>query len=252
MITNMSLFALKGLPEIREQDDIARIILESLESKQDLQNDDIVVIAQKIVSKAEGRFFHLSEIEPSKRANEIALECDKDPRLVELILSEAEDVVRCVPGVLITRHRLGFVVANSAIDQSNVPGTDDIALLLPVNPDASAKGIHAAIKKISGKDVGVIISDSFGRPWRNGTCGFAIGCAGLESLMDRRGELDREGRELKATIIGHADELAAAASILMGQRDEGQPVVIIRGADRGDLERPAGDLIRPLENDLFR
>ena len=212
---------------------------------------DVAVIAQKIVSKAEGRKIALCDVMPSPRARQVAEECGKDPRIVELILSESTEVVRCKPGLLITRHRLGYVVANAAIDQSNVADGDAHALLLPCDPDASAMHLSKAISAIVGGEIGVIINDSFGRPFRSGTCGVAIGCAGVESLIDQRGQPDRHGRILQATLIAHADEIAAAASIVMGQAGEGLPAVIVRGLPRTP-SRPAADLVRPAEQDLFR
>lgn len=212
---------------------------------------DVVVVAQKIVSKTEGRCVRLADVAPSGRAIALATEVEKDPRLVELILRESAAIVRSRPGVLIVRHRLGFIVANAAIDQSNLPGDEDQALLLPADPDASAERLRGALAGRVGGDVAVIVNDSFGRPFREGTCGVAIGAAGLESLVDRRGEPDREGRIMAATVIAHADELAAAASIVMGQAEEGTPVAIIRGAARGRTYRPASDLLRDPERDLF-
>lgn len=249
---DVALFGLHDMPEVSSGDDIAGLILAACRDGGELRDGDILVVAQKIVSKAEGRFASLSDIEPSVRARELAHLCQKDPKLVELVLQESSEIVRCVPGVLIARHRLGFVVANAAIDQSNLSGSEDGALLLPIDPDGSARRLRVELKRRTGVEVGVIISDSFGRPWRNGTCGVAIGSAGVESLKDMRGRMDRVGRTLVSTLIGHADEIAAAASIVMGQVDEGVPAVIVRGANSGDVERPARDLVRPINEDLFR
>ena len=242
-----------GLPEIIEGEDLAALIAAAaLGAGMPIQPGDIVVIAQKVVSKAEGRRVALAEVGPSARAEQLAAECGKDPRLVELVLRESSEIVRCAPGVLIARHRLGFVVANAAIDQSNLPGRGDHALMLPANPDASAERLAMQFSAAAGGAVATIVNDSFGRPFREGTCGVAIGCAGLESIIDLRGGLDREGRILQASVVAHADEVAAAASIAMGQADESLPAVIVRGVSLGRTPRPASALIRPVEHDLFR
>ena len=213
---------------------------------------DVAVLAQKIVSKAQGRRVALESVAPSARAYELASACGKDPRLVELVLGEATDVVRCVPGVLIVRHRLGFIVANAAIDQSNVEGGDAHALLLPVDPDGSAAALSDAFSAAAGGPVGVVINDSFGRPWRRGTCGVAIGCARVEALADLRGRPDRFGRTLRSTEVAVADEIAAAASLVMGQSDEGLPVVIVRGLAPFSHALPASVLLRQETENLFR
>lgn len=250
--TCFSVFTLGGLPEVAAGDDLAALILTAAAQTQSpLMPGDVVVIAQKIVSKAEGRQKLLSDVTPSPRAIELAAECSKDARLVELILGESQAVVRCCPGVLITRHRLGHVVANAAIDQSNVPGGDDAALLLPLDPDASAFSLRARLVASAGGHIGVIINDSFGRPFRQGTCGIAIGCSGVPTLVDRRGQPDRQGRILQATVIGWADEVAAAASLVMGQGAEGLPVAIVRGLAIPPDHGLASDIVRPAELDLF-
>jgi coenzyme F420-0:L-glutamate ligase/coenzyme F420-1:gamma-L-glutamate ligase len=218
------------------------------------ESDDVVVIAQKIVSKAEGRAVRLATVEPSPRARELARIADKDPRLVELMLSESREVLRAKTGVLILEHRLGFVMANAGIDQSNVPGgeDDELALLLPSDPDASAQRIRQGLRDACGIDVGVVINDSFGRAWRNGVTGVAIGVAGVPALIDLRGETDREGRVLRVTQIAAADELAAAASLVMGQADEGCPAVLARGFPYARRDSSASELVRPRAEDLFR
>jgi coenzyme F420-0:L-glutamate ligase / coenzyme F420-1:gamma-L-glutamate ligase len=249
---DLGIFALRGLPEVFAGANLADLICAAAADRTPLRGRDIVVLAQKIVSKAEGRLVLLADLRASPQAVELAQKCNKDPRLVELVLRESSEIVRCVPDILIARHRLGFVVANAAIDHSNVPGNGEQVLLLPVDPDGSAARLREDIRQRTGADIAVIISDSFGRPWRNGTCGVAIGCAGIEAFMDRRGGTDRNGRTLTATVIGHADEIAAAASIVMGQADEGVPAVIVRGADLGKSERMGCDLVRPLDEDLFR
>ncbi|MCW1400869.1 coenzyme F420-0:L-glutamate ligase [Novosphingobium sp. MW5] len=244
----VSIIPVTGLPEVRAGDDLAALILEAGAG---IEPGDVAVVAQKVVSKAEGRRFALADITPSAEAERLAGECAKDPRLVELVLRESSEIVRCKPGVLIARHRLGFVVANAAIDQSNVPGADH-ALLLPVDPDASAQRLAARFSAVAGGPVAVVINDSFGRPFREGTCGVAIGCAGLESLVDLRGGLDREGRVLQASVVAHADEIAAAGSLVMGQAAESVPVAILRGLSLGSQAKPASALVRPREFDLFR
>jgi coenzyme F420-0:L-glutamate ligase / coenzyme F420-1:gamma-L-glutamate ligase len=242
---------LPDVPLIEPGDDLAEIILASTEKADwELQNGDVLVIAQKIVSKAENRTVDLATVIPSPRAIELATEVQKDARLVELILSESETVLRRGPGVLIVEHKLGFVMANAGIDRSNVNGKDH-ALLLPVDPDRSATAIRRAIAARVGIDVGVLIIDSFGRAWRNGTIGTAIGASGVPTLLDLRGRPDLFGRPLETTEVGWADELAAAASLMMGQASEGRPVILVRGlVETG--EGSAGDLLRPKQKDLFR
>jgi coenzyme F420-0:L-glutamate ligase/coenzyme F420-1:gamma-L-glutamate ligase len=212
----------------------------------------VVVVAQKVVSKAEGRAVDLADVVPSARAIALAAEVGKDPRIVEVVLSESTKVVRSRPNLMIMQHRLGFVMANAGVDQSNVAAPDGRhrALLLPVDPDGSAAAIRAALGRQA--NVGVIISDSFGRPWRRGTAGVAIGSAGLPSIIDLRGQPDLFGRTLEVSIIGFADEIAAAASLLQGQAAEGQPVVVVRGLTWNAPDMPVADVIRPAEEDLFQ
>jgi coenzyme F420-0:L-glutamate ligase/coenzyme F420-1:gamma-L-glutamate ligase len=196
-----------------------------------LRDDDVLVVAQRIVSKAESRLVRLADVQPIDRARELAQRSEKDPRVVELILRESSAVLRCRPGAIIVAHRLGLVLANAGIDASNVeaPPEEEAVLLLPADPDASAERIRAGLQRIYSVDVGVIINDSFGRAWRLGTVGTAIGVAGCPGLLDLRGTPDRNGRALRITEVGIADEMAAAASILRGQAAEGRPVVHIRG-----------------------
>jgi coenzyme F420-0:L-glutamate ligase/coenzyme F420-1:gamma-L-glutamate ligase len=242
---------LHDIPLIEPGDDLADIILASIKKADwELQDGDVLVMAQKIVSKAENRIVDLTTVIPSPRAIELATEVQKDARLVELILSESEAVVRRGPGVLIVEHKLGFVMANAGIDRSNVNG-EDHALLLPVDPDRSATVIRHAIAARAKIDVGVLIIDSFGRAWRNGTIGTAIGASGVPTLLDLRGRPDLFGRPLETTEVGWADELAAAASLMMGQASEGRPVILVRGlVETG--EGSAADLLRPKQKDLFR
>ena len=217
---------------------------------------DVLVVTQKIVSKAEGRWVALATIDPSARARQIATTIGKDPRLVELVLRESSVVVRASPGVLITRHKLGLVMANAGIDASNLgPGgeaDDDRVLLLPEDPDRSAAEIATTIKLRLGMDLAVVISDSFGRPWRHGVVNVAIGCAGLPALVDRRGELDRDGRPMQMTQVALADLIASAAGLAMGEADEGVPAALVSGYRLPAGSRPAAHLIRPEAEDLFR
>ena len=204
-----------GLPRIKPDDDLAALIAAAMGTEGGLKDHDVVVLAQKIVSKSEGRLFRLSDVTPSERAIEYGQKVDKDPRLVELILRESKEVVRAITGVLIVEHRLGFVMANAGIDASNVDDPEQV-LLLPVDPDRSAQRLRQDFKAVAGVDVGVIINDSWGRAWRMGTTGAAIGAAGLPGLIDMRGQPDLNGRILRVTEIGHADEIAAAASLSDG------------------------------------
>ena len=251
----LSFTAVPGVPEIQAGQRLVEVLATSLDGgKHKLADNDVVVFCQKIVSKSEGRLVALAEVEPSGRANELAAICQKDPRLVELVLRESTDVVRYVKDVLIVRHRLGFVVANAAIDQSNVGGDGQYALLLPENPDASATQLRQDILERLGVKVAVLISDSFGRPWRLGVCGVCIGCAGMQPLLDKRGMTDRFGRKLEVTQIAAADEIVAAATLVMGEADEGQPIVIVSGVPDVyfSADKPASTLVRQLDKDLFK
>ena len=249
---DLILTPLRGIPIVKPGDDLAAIILAALRaSDHSLAAGDILVIAQKIVSKAEGRIVDLRTVTPSARAVTLAKATEKDPRIVELILAESTDVLRHRPGALIVAHRLGMVLANAGIDQSNVSG-DELALLLPLDPDRSCGAIRRALAAATGVDVGVMIIDSIGRAWRNGTIGTALGVSGLPGLLDLRGAPDLFGRTLETTEVGLADELAAAASLVMGQAGEGRPVVLARGVGYARREGSAQELIRPREKDLFR
>ncbi|KQX20021.1 MULTISPECIES: coenzyme F420-0:L-glutamate ligase [unclassified Sphingomonas] len=250
---SLSLIPLAGVPLIEEGADLASVVLAALEaSGRRLADGDIVVLAQKIVSKAEGRMIALSGVTASTQAIDIARQVDKDPRLVELILSEAKEVMRVRKGVLIVRHRLGLVLANAGIDQSNIDQGDEArALLLPVDPDASASALRDTLVERSGADVAVLIIDSLGRAWRTGTVGTAIGIAGMPGLVDLRGREDLHGRRLETSELGLADEVAAAASLIMGQADEGRPIVIVRGVGYDRRDGSAAELIRPRHMDLF-
>lgn len=255
MITQLTLTAVANLPHIQPKDDLAALILRALrQSELTLQNGDVLAIAQKIVSKAEGRFVNLAAVTPSARALEVAAQTTKDPRLVELILQESSEISRLKKGVLVVRHRLGFTSANAGIDRSNVgsPEAGEWVLLLPQDPDASAVRLRAEFWAQSGAEVGVLITDSHGRPFRLGTVGVAIGVAGIPALWDRRGEQDLYGYTLEHTDVGVADEIAAAAGLLMGQAAEGAPVVLIRGLRFSAPVGKAVDLVRPKELDLYR
>lgn len=248
------LTGLDNLPEIRPGDDLALLLLEALAGMTiSLQAGDILVLASKIVSKAEGRQVNLADVTPDERSYEVAKLTDKDPRLVALILGESEGISRMRPGLLIVRHRLGFTSANAGIDRSNVVQDDrgETVLLLPRDPDASAARIREAIYERVGVRLGVVIADSHGRPFRLGTVGVAIGVAGLPALWDRRGELDRHGFALQHTEVGTADEIAAAAGLLMGQAGEGVPVVHIRGLKLPPFDGQGVDLTRPKETDVY-
>ncbi len=253
MTSRLELFALPGLPMVRAGDDLPSLILAGLaQAGQSLRDRDVVVVAQKIVSKAEGRTVDLADVVPSSQAVALAAEVGKDPRMVEVVLSESVRVVRSRPNLMIMQHRLGFVMANAGVDQSNVAEADghQRALLLPLDPDGSAEAIRGRLAEQA--DVGVVISDSFGRPWRRGTAGVAIGSAGLPALIDLRGQPDLFGRTLEVSIIGFADEIAAAASLLQGQAAEAQPVAIVRGLTWQAPNVPVADVIRPPEEDLFQ
>jgi coenzyme F420-0:L-glutamate ligase/coenzyme F420-1:gamma-L-glutamate ligase len=255
MASTLTLTALEGIPSIAAGDDLAALILSSARaSALDFRDGDILVLAQKIVSKAEGRQVSLIDVKPSPRAIELAAEAQKDARVVELILRESREIIRSRPGLIIVEHRLGLVMANAGIDASNVDRADqdDAVLLLPVDPDRSAAAIREAIRAATRAHVGVVINDSFGRAWRMGTIGTAIGVAGLPALVDMRGQPDRNGRILQSTEVGVADEVAAAASLLMGQAAEGRPVIHVRGFPYDLREGKAGELIRPRQMDLFR
>jgi coenzyme F420-0:L-glutamate ligase / coenzyme F420-1:gamma-L-glutamate ligase len=248
------LLALGGIPVVQPGDDLAAIIADALEREGvRLQGGDVLVVAQKIVSKAEERFVALATVTPSARATEIARETGKDPRLVEVILSESKRVVRTRRDLIIVEHRLGIVLANAGVDQSNIgsEGSDRV-LLLPHDPDASARALRAALAARYGYDIAVVVNDSVGRAWRRGTVGIALGAAGLPSLLDLRGQPDMFGRQLRSSIVGLADEIAAAASLIMGQADEGRPVVLIRGLSLPRDDAPAQTLVRPEQEDLFR
>ena len=253
----LTLTPLAGIPLVRPGDDLSAIVLAALErSGIQLADGDVLVLAQKIVSKAEGRLVNLQTVTPSPQAEEYARTTGKDPRLVELVLRESREVLRSRPGTMIVEHRLGFVSANAGIDHSNVRGeggqAQDWVLLLPETPDVSAQVLRVCLETASGKRLGVLIIDSHGRAWRLGTVGVAIGLAGMPGLVDLRGQPDLFDFHLEITMVGAADELAAAASLVMGQAAEGTPVVHVRGFPYVLREGSLPELLRPREQDLFR
>ena len=255
MIPSITLTPIPHIPHVQPGDNIADLLLAALESAQmPLQANDILVIAQKIVSKAEGRLVDLNTVIPTAKAQEVAAQVSKDPRLVELILQESEEISRIGHKVLIVRHRLGFTSANAGIDRSNVAqsATEDRVLLLPRDPDASAEAIRQTLQAQTKVHLGIIIADSHGRPFRLGTVGVAIGVAGITALWNRRGEPDLYGYTLEHTDVGFADEVAAAAGLVMGQASEGRPVVLVRGLQAPTRTGKATDLIRPKSLDLYR
>jgi coenzyme F420-0:L-glutamate ligase/coenzyme F420-1:gamma-L-glutamate ligase len=253
----LTLTPLPGIPIIQPGDRLDRIILNALaRAGLVLQDGDVLVVTSKIVSKSEGRLINLASVLPSASACKLAEEIEKDPRLVELILQESREVLRTRPGTIVVEHRLGFVCANAGIDHSNVAGEGDIqeewVLLLPLVPDASAYRLKTELQNATGMSLGVLIIDSHGRAWRLGTVGMAIGLAGLPGLVDLRGHQDLFGYTLRITQVAAADELAAAASLLMGQSDEATPVIHVRGFPYPLREGNLTELLRPKEEDLFR
>jgi coenzyme F420-0:L-glutamate ligase/coenzyme F420-1:gamma-L-glutamate ligase len=250
----LRLVALPGVPLVNPGDDLAQLTVSALSAAAlQLRSDDILVFAQKVVSKAEGRRVDLKTVIPGAQALDLARTVQKDPRLVELILRESRRIVRASQGVLIVEHRLGFVMANAGIDQSNVAAetSGEHAVLLPEDPDGSARRLRERLAVLTGHAPAVIINDSFGRPWRLGTVGVAIGCAGLQATLDVRGRKDLFGRTLRVSVVAHADELASAASLLMGQADESRPIVLVRGLRSQGAPTPAAALVRPAQENLF-
>ena len=257
MPVQMTLTALPEMPLVKPGDDLAGLILEGLKrSALDLRDGDVIVVAQKVVSKAEGRWVDLKTVQPSPAALELAAQTSKDPRLVEVILSESRQVVRTRAALIIVLHRLGFVCANAGVDHSNVGGPNgdegEWVLTLPEDPGRSAAELRRRLEQASGARLGVLIIDSHGRAWRLGTAGVAIGVSGFPALLDLRGHPDLFGYILQVTQVGLADEIAAAASALMGQADEGRPVIHVRGLPYALREGSVSELIRPSEEDLFR
>jgi len=255
-VAPVTITALEGIPLVQPGDDVAGLLIAALKNAGLIpQPQDILVVAQKIVSKAEDRYVELASVEPSPRAIELAAVTRKDPRLIEAILSQSAAVIRAKPGVIIVETSHGYVMANAGIDQSNLdPGSAQArVLLLPEDPDRSAQKIKHAIDANFSTDIGVIVSDSVGRAWRLGTIGLALGAAGVPSLLDRRGEADLAGRRLEVTEVGFADAVAAAAVLVMGEAAEGRPAALVRGLAWGNAPvKPAAALVRPKTEDLFR
>jgi coenzyme F420-0:L-glutamate ligase/coenzyme F420-1:gamma-L-glutamate ligase len=253
-MTNLTLIPLTGIPLIKPGDDLGTLVVAAANTTgPSLQDGDILVVTQKIVSKAENRFVHLRDVVPSPRAIELAEVTGKDPRLVEVILWDTAEVIRASQNVLIVQHHLGFISANAGVDHSNVSVEADTVLRLPADPDQSARRLRARLRELTSAAPSVIINDSHGRPWREGTVGVAIGVAGLVPVQDLRGRPDLFGFRLQYTTVGFADQVAAAASLVMGQADEARPVVLVRGlAYEPGEEASAHQILRPRETDLFR
>jgi coenzyme F420-0:L-glutamate ligase / coenzyme F420-1:gamma-L-glutamate ligase len=255
MPSQLTITGLRGVPMVKPDDDLGALALAAYRDTGLAPEDgDVLVVAQKIVSKAEGRIVEVPGVEPSQEAIALAAEVDKDPRFVEVVLSESRRIVRHRPNLVIAEHRRGWVMANAGIDHSNVGPDDGVerVLLLPVDPDASAEALRARLADTTGKRIAVIVSDSFGRPFRRGTVGIALGAAGLPAVIDWRGHPDLFGRKLEVTETGFADEIAAAASLVQGQADEATPIVLVRGLSWVAPDAPAAALVRPPEHDLFR
>lgn len=254
MAPQFTVTGVEGVPLVGQGDDLADLLISALES-QELRpsKDDILVVAQKIVSKAEGRLLDLSSLEPTATAEMLADETGKDPRQIEAILSESTEVVRSKPGVIVVEHRLGHVLANAGIDRSNIDGMggEDMVLLLPEDPDASAAQLKERFDAHWDTDIGVIIADSVGRAWRLGTVGIAIGVAGVAALDDQRGKPDLFGRPLEVTITGHADAIACAATLVMGEGAQAIPAALVSGVKRGEAGT-ASSINRPKTEDMFR
>ena len=254
MIPSVQLVPLLPFPLVQPGDDLAAVVLAVLRDQAiELVAGDLLVVAQKVVSKAEGRYVTLSSVTPGEQAKQLAEQADKEPELVQLILDESREVLRVRPGVIIVEHRLGYVHANAGIDRSNLPGGGGPqVLLLPENPDASAARLRRSLEAAFVPGLAVIINDSAGRAWRQGTQGFALGTSGIDPVEDQVGRLDLFGRPLEVTEVAVADELAAAASLLMGQADQGCPAVLIRGAQWQASEQGSESLLRPRAMDMFR
>jgi len=253
MASSITYHTLAGFPHVKPGDDLARQIADCLASNDlALQPGDVIALAQKIISKAEGRYRRLCDVLPGAEAEDWAQRTGKEPRLVQVTLDEANHVLRFRPNLLVVEHRLGMVMANAGVDQSNIEGAGDQVLLLPEDPDRSAEALAAALERLTGVRPAVLITDSVGRAWRIGTCGIAIGAAGIRSVDDIRGDADMMGRELKVSIVAHGDQLAAASCVAMGEGAEGTPAVLIRGLPVEPEPLPASALVRPAVDDMFR
>lgn len=253
MSAAVTMIALRDIPLVQPGDDLSALIAAALaRAALGLQPQDVLVVASKIVSKAEGRYVALDSVTPSERALVLAAQTQKDPRVVELVLRESKSVSRVAPNVLVVEHRLGFVSANAGIDQSNIEAGDDRVLLLPVDPDASASQLAEQLHALIGIRPAVVISDTHGRPFRLGNIGVAIGVSGMQALVDLRGRDDLFGRKLKISMQGYADMVASAAHLLTGEAGEGLPVVLLRGLTLPQGEGSAHDLNRSAAHDLYR
>lgn len=249
----LTITSLPGIPLVNPGDDLVQFILDGVaEAGLALQSGDVLVVTSKIVSKSEDRLVRLDRVEPGEESQQIASEVGKDPRIVELILRESKSISRKARNVLVTEHRLGFISANSGIDQSNVPSHGEHVLLLPLDPDGTAQRIRERLHEATGADVGIVISDSHGRPFRVGTVGVAIGVAGLPAVLDLRGQPDLFGRELMVSMQGYADMIASMGQLIGGEAAEGRPVTLVRGLQHPHQEGHASDLLRAPENDLYR
>lgn len=249
----MNILSLPGIPLVQPGDNLIQIILDGVQAAGlSLQSGDVLVVTSKIISKAEGRLVRLDAVEPGEEARKLAEEVNKDPRIVELILQESHAISRQARNVLVTQHRLGFISANAGIDQSNVPQSGEYVLLLPLDPDATAQHIREQLLAQTGADVGIVVSDSHGRPFRVGTVGVAIGVAGLPAVLDLRGQPDLFGRELHISMQGYGDMIASTAQLVSGEGAEGRPVTLVRGLPYPRRDGTARDLLRAPENDLYR
>jgi coenzyme F420-0:L-glutamate ligase/coenzyme F420-1:gamma-L-glutamate ligase len=249
-VSEIRIFGLPGIPEIHEGDDLAGMIVDAARAQGGIEERDVVVVTQKVVSKAEGRIVDLASVTPSAFAQQIAEQWEKDARQVEVVLGETKRIVRMGHGVVICETHHGFICANAGVDASNVEKTGTVCLL-PVDSDASARRIHDRIFDAFGVRAGVIVSDSFGRPWREGIVNFAIGCAGMLPLLDYTGQSDPAGYELRVTAMAVVDELAAAAELVHGKLAR-MPVAVIRGAEYTPGDGAVSQIIREAERDLFR
>jgi coenzyme F420-0:L-glutamate ligase/coenzyme F420-1:gamma-L-glutamate ligase len=250
-MSTIVIIPIPGIPQIQPGDDLPSLLLDAIDrAKVGLKSNDILVVCQKVVSKAEGAVVDLKTVEPSPFAQQIAAQWEKDPRVVEVVLRQSGRIIRMKNGVIITETKQGWVCANSGVDESNSLG-DDIVIVLPQDPDASARNIRVTIQERRGILIGVIITDTFGRPWRDGLVEFALGVSGFEPLLDLRGSYDLQGRELHHTVVAVADELAAAAGLVM-EKGAAVPAVIIRGYRFIAAEGTGKKLIRPADADLFR
>lgn len=252
-VNRVEFFAVPGLPLVQPGDDLAALVGDALKQADTaLADGDVLIVAQKTVSKAEGRLRRLSEVSAGSQARELAAATAKDPAVVQLILEESSAILRHRPGVIIAEHHSGIVLANAGIDRSNVDADSDWVLLLPADPDASARQLRERLGRITGARLGVVIADSVGRAWRMGTVGLALGAAGVESLVNLRGRSDMFGRVLEVSEHAVADAIAAAAELVMGEADEATPVVVCRGLDQGTSSQTAASLLRPRAEDMFR